>query len=240
MTPSHSNCHGRRYRYYISQAIKKYKKSQAGSVSKIPAGEIEKFIVENVEEFLNNKKEIHRILSAYDLKAQKHLINTIKQIEDFAEPKLIRAIVNKVIVSDKSVEITFNEKAVPKLLELIADGEELNIEEKEVTPYIVNKKIKLTQPSKSGNILIIKVNDENTPIPNPYLVNAVIKGNYFYKRIQEGATIEKLQAEEGLKDSKYIRNLLNLRFLPPTLTEQILNGTQDDDISLQKLIKMVA
>ena len=88
--------------------------------------------------------------------------------------------------------------------------------------------------------MIIKVNDENTPIPNPYLVNAVIKGNYFYKRIQEGATIEKLQAEEGLKDSKYIRNLLNLRFLPPTPTEQILNGTQDDDISLQKLIKMVA
>lgn len=240
MTPSHSNCHGRRYRYYISQAIKKYKKSQAGSVSKIPAGEIEKFVEENVEEFLNNKKEMHRILSAYDLKEQEQLINTIKQIEDFAEPKLIRAIVNKVIVSDKSVEITFNEKAVPKLLELIADGEELNIEEKEVTPFIVNKKIKLTQPSKSGNILIIKVNDENTPIPNPYLVNAVIKGNYFYKCIQEGATIEKLQAEEGLKDSKYIRNLLNLRFLPPTLTEQILNGTQDDNLSLQKLIKMVA
>jgi hypothetical protein len=46
--------------------------------------------------------------------------------------------------------------------------------------------------------------------------------------------------EEGLKDSKYIRNLLNLRFLPPTLTEQILNGTQDDNLSLQKLIKMVA
>lgn len=240
MTPSHSNCHGRRYRYYISQAIKKYKKSQAGSVSKIPAGEIEKFVVENVEEFLNNKKEIHRILSAYDLKAQERLINTIKQIEDFAEPKLIRAIVNKVTVSDKSVEIIFNEKALPKVLELIADCEDLNIEEKEVTPYIVNKKIKLTQPSKSGNILIIKVNDENTPIPNPYLVNAVIKGNYFYKRIQEGATIKKLQAEEGLKDSKYIRNLLNLRFLPPALTEQILNGTQDDNLSLQKLIKMVA
>lgn len=240
MTPSHSNCHGRRYRYYISQAIKKYKKSQAGSVSKIPAGEIEKFVVENVEEFLNSKKEIHRILSAYDLKEQERLINTIKQIEDFAEPKLIRAIVNKVIVSDKSVEITFNEKVVPKLLELIADGEELNIEEKEVAPFIINKKIKLTQPSKSGNILIIKVNDENTPIPNPYLVNVVIKGNYFYKRIQEGATIEKLQTEEGLKDSKYIRNLLNLRFLPPALTEQILNGTQDDNLSLQKLIKMVA
>lgn len=79
---------------------------------------------------------------------------------------------------------------------------------------------------------------ENTLIPNPYLVNALIKGHYFYKRLQEGMTIEELQAEEGLKDSKYIRNLLNLRFLSPTLTEQILNGNQPGNMSLQKLIKL--
>jgi len=240
MTPSHSNCHGRRYRYYISQAIKKYNKLHAGSVSKIPAGEIEKFVIENAKEFLQNKKEIQRILSAYDVKEQERLLHTAKHIEDFAEPKLIRAIVNKVIVSDKSVEITFNEKTIPKMLELIADGEELNIEEKEVTPFVVNKKIKLTQPSKSGNILIVKVKDDDASIPNPYLVNAVIKGHYYYKRLQEGATITELQAEEGFKDSKYIRNLLNIRFLPSTLTEQILNGTQPEDMGLQKLIESVA
>ena len=65
---------------------------------------------------------------------------------------------------------------------------------------------------KVGTTLTIK--DDDAPIPNPYLVNAIIKGHYYYKRLQEGATITMLQAEEGLKDSKYIRNLLNLRFLP--------------------------
>ena len=139
-------------------------------------------------------------------------------------------------ISEKSVEVIFNEKAIPNVLELIVDGEELHIEEKEIIPFAVVKKIKLSRPSKSGNILIIKVNDENTTIPNPYLVNALVKGHYFYKRLHEVSKIEELQAEEGLKDSKYIRNLLNLRFLPPILIEQILDGKQSENFSLQKLL----
>ena len=177
MTPSHSNCHGRRYRYYISQAIKKYKKSQAGTVSKIPAGEIEKFVIENVKDFLQNRKEIQRILSAYDIKEQEQLLHAAKHIEDFAEPKLIRSIINKVIVSDKSVEITFNEKTIPKMLELIADGEELNIEEKEVTPFVVNKKV---------NDFYSK---EDSPISskNPQIKKLLIllTGSNAYKEYQE-------------------------------------------------------
>lgn len=240
MTPSHSNCHGRRYRYYISQAIEKCKKFQAGSVPKIPAGEIEKFVTATLEEFLLNKKEMHRIVSPYDIKKQERLTNAIKKISDFSAPKLVRVLVNRVTISEKSVEVIFNEKAIPKVLELIADGEELNIEEKEIIPFAVVKKIKLSQPSKSGNILIIKVNDENTSIPNPYLVNAVVKSYYLHKRLQEGATIEELQLEEGLKDSKYIRNLLSLKYISPTLTEQILNGTQPEDMSLHKIYKIIS
>ena len=61
MTPSHSNTRKRRYRYYISQAIKKYNPNKAGTVSKIPAGEIEKFVVENLKEFLQNTKELRSL-----------------------------------------------------------------------------------------------------------------------------------------------------------------------------------
>lgn len=43
---------------------------------------------------------------------------------------------------------------------------------------------------------------------------------------------------EGLKDTKYIRNILSLKFLPPSLTEQILKGVQSMDLSLQKLFNL--
>ena len=237
MTPSHSNTRKRRYRYYISQAIKKYNPNKAGTVSKIPAGEIEKFVVENLKEFLQNTKEIQRILSSYDIEKQEQLLKIAKNIDDYSNPKLVRALLNKVVISEKSVEITYNEKSVAKVLELLFDRAELNLEEKEVIPLIIKKNIKISQPSKTGNILIINENQNNVPIPNPYLVNALIKGHYYYKKLEEGNTFKQLQIEEGLKDSKYIRSLLSLRFLPPSLTEQILNGTEQKDLNLQKLIK---
>ena len=79
----------------------------------------------------------------------------------------------------------------------------------------------------------------DTPEPNPYLVNAIVKSFYYHKQIQAGKTIEDLQTEEGLKDSKYIRNIMNLKYISPQLTEQILNGTQSENLSLQRLINNI-
>lgn len=44
MSPSHSNKNGKRYRYYVSQAQIQNRIQDIDSVSKIPAGEIEKFV----------------------------------------------------------------------------------------------------------------------------------------------------------------------------------------------------
>ena len=73
---------------------------------------------------------------------------------------------------------------------------------------------------------------------NTYLVNAIVKSSYYHKQIQVGRTIEDLQTEEWFKDSKYIRNILNLKYISPELTEQILTGTQSKDLSLQRLVLM--
>ena len=240
MTPSHSNSHNRRYRYYVSQAIKKYNKSQAGSVSKIPAGEIEKFVILSTKELLHNKKQTQQILSEFDVNTQIKLIKTAKDIEDYAEPKLIRSIVIRVVVSEKTVEITYDAKNIREILSILSAGDELNLipKSKEIDPIIVSKQIRISQPSKSGNILILKAKENDVPEPNPYLVNVIVKSYYYHKQILNGKTIENLQNEENLKDSKYIRNILNLKYISPNLTEQILNGTQPEGLSLQKLINI--
>ena len=86
-------------------------------------------------------------------------------------------------------------------------------------------------------VLLNIVIEIDVPEPNPYLINALVKCYYFHEQIQNGKTIDDLQKEENLKDSKYIRNILGLKYISPTLTEQILNGTQDKDLSLQKLLE---
>ena len=241
MTPSHSTSHKRRYRYYVSQAIKKYNKLTAGSVSKIPAGEIEKFVILTTKELLQNKKQMQQILSEFDVNTQIKLIKTAKDIEDYAEPKLIQSIVSRVVVSEKIIDITYDAKNIREILSILNAGDKFNLipKSKEIELIIVTKQIRISQPSKSGNILILKAKENDGPEPNPYLVNALVKSYYYHKQIQNGKTIEDLQNEENLKDSKYIRNILYLKYISPTLTEQILNGTQPKELSLQKLLSNI-
>lgn len=239
MTPSHSNSHKRRYRYYINTALKNYKSSNAGSVSKIPADEIEKFVVETTKEFLQDKEQVQNIISEYKISKQNKLIYTAQNIKDYSEPKLIRAIIHKIIISKNSIEITINANSLINVLNALASNQKIIVPDRneKFNPITITKKIKITQPSRNDNILILNAKEYNTPEPNPYLVNAIVKSYYYHKQIRNGKTIDDLQTEEGLKDSKYIRNILNLKYISPELTEQILTGTQSKDLSLNKLIE---
>ena len=110
-----------------------------------------------------------------------------------------------------------------------------------VQKLLYENKVNKTCGTKcSSNSLIAGLifDNKDTPEPNPYLVNAIVKSFYYHKQIQSGKTIEDLQTEEGLKDSKYIRNILNIKYISPELTEQILTGTQTESLSLQGLFKM--
>ena len=236
MTPSHSNNHSRRYRYYVSRALKN--NEETGSVSKIPAGEVEKFVIETTKEFLQDKKQIQKIVSKYKISKQNKLIYIAQNIQDYSEPKLIRAIIHRIVVSKNLIEITYNEASIKKVLNALANNQEIVITDKneELTPIVISKNIKITQSSRNDNILILNAKEYDTPEPNPYLVNAIVKSFYYHKQIQAGKTIEDLQTEEGLKDSKYIRNIMNLKYISPELAKQILNGTQPQELSLQKLI----
>lgn len=129
---------------------------------------------------------------------------------------------------------------IKNILNAFANNQEIVIPNKKekLIPITISKNIKITQLSRNDNILILNANEYDTPTPNLYLVNAIVKSFYYHRQIQAGKTIEDLQTEEGLKDSKYIRNILNLKYISPDLTEQILTGTQSEDLSLQKLINL--
>jgi DNA invertase Pin-like site-specific DNA recombinase len=58
MTPSHARKRGIKYRYYISSALLQGETEQAGTVSRIPANEIEALIVKSVRHHLNGPKDI--------------------------------------------------------------------------------------------------------------------------------------------------------------------------------------
>jgi hypothetical protein len=52
MSPTHANKRGVRYRYYVSHALLQNRKADAGSVTRVPAPEIETLVCDGVRRHL--------------------------------------------------------------------------------------------------------------------------------------------------------------------------------------------
>lgn len=87
MSPSHSNTRKKKYRYYVSQAILGLNKEKSGSVTKIPALEIEKIVKDEITDFLKNTNQIQVYLTTLDIKQEMAIIEYLENTETFEPQK---------------------------------------------------------------------------------------------------------------------------------------------------------
>lgn len=243
MSPSHSNTRKRKYRYYVSLAVTKLRKGQEGSVSKIPAGEIEKFVVEEIKNFLQNTKKVQKLVKDLNVISQNEILKMIENITDFSAPKLVRAVLEKVVVSKEWIEIKLSQNQLIETLKNLANGLEPPIETKEFSedPIIIKKDIRITTTSQVGcNTLIIPTGSNIVPMPNQHLIKVIVKSHYWNELLLTGEAKNSydIQRLEGLNDNSYLKQVLGLRFLAPEITEAILHGTQPRDLTMAKLFSL--
>src|SRR4051794_6316656 len=79
MTPSHARKRGMKYRYYISSALLQGRPKQAGTVSRVPAPEVETLVIKAVRDRLNASTEV-----ADALLIQTHVIRIEVQSDQVA------------------------------------------------------------------------------------------------------------------------------------------------------------
>ncbi|MDR1167726.1 MAG: recombinase family protein, partial [Heliobacteriaceae bacterium] len=188
MSPSHSTTRGIRYRYYISQALFGFRETMAGSVSKIPAGEIEKFVIENIREYLRNKKEMQKFIKNLDVADQRSIFERLKKL-DYNNPRLIRGMLDKVTISKEWIEISLCKNQIQNMLENFAYCDEIPAEIKSEShnPLVINKSIKISTTKQLGkNILIIPSDKEQAPMPNDSLIKAIVRCHYWHKMLETG------------------------------------------------------
>lgn len=236
MTPSHSKTRKKKYRYYISQAISKLEQNKAGSVSKLPAKEIEDYVCNAIIQYFQDIKTIQKLISELNISKQNKIIEILKTI-DFKRTDYIKLIIDKVIISKDWIEIYLSEKNIKKALyNLIDNVENINALNTNNNLILLKNEIKFsTGTSKGCNKLIIG-NQKNVSI-NECLVKAIIKSYYWNNLLLNGTVknTKEIQNLESMKDNSYIKQILNLRFLSPKIITDILNGTQPKDLTVSKL-----
>lgn len=239
MSPSHSNTRKKRYRYYVSQSVLGFNKDKSGSVTKIPALEIEKLVKEEVMSFLKNTTLIQPYFATLDIKQEIGIIKYLEK-EETIEPAFIRRLIFKVIVQTDRIQIILKKNEIVPVLLMIVFNIKSDSSDEEHTEFIsFDKKIKITKSSIRGKVIIVPADSQKIQY-NVTLIKALTRCYFWHSLIQTGKckTIADIQRFENLKDKKYIRQIMSLRFLPAQLQEDILSGTQDVDLSLKKLLKM--
>lgn len=225
MSPSASNAKNKHYRYYVSQAIKNPVDYERGEITKISAGEIEKFVQEDLTKLLKNTHRIQNYLENYPLNQQKIILERMQNFE--VDKVFLRTAVKKVNLKTDCISISYDITYIIKYFATMAFNAEFKYTEdnEQLITNQIAVQISLTPQRQNKIIIPGKANYDMK------LIQAIVK-SFWYNKL--GAE-RRLPIEARNGNNKRLRKL---RFLPPEIIESIMNGTQDPELNVKKLIEM--
>ena len=150
MNPSHSNKKGKKYRYYITY---KNRVENMGKITKLPAGEIENFVIEQLLKLIRNKTFLQKHLSDKSIETQELILKLLKTFEP--DKLFIRNSINRIDLQTEEIKITYDTKYIVDYLESIVNNKEFKSTSNEKLLEQVTYKVKITlTPSRKNKIII--------------------------------------------------------------------------------------
>ena len=217
MLPSHTVKNGVRYRYYVSSAIQQKRDGDVGSVSRVPAPEIEDLVVKTIREFCDES------------------IGSAQSNQDKCLARLQRVVIAptgiKLHIADLESSVAPEADA--------GDGRSSNASDRE--PAIVSVP---WEPEKfiavKGVILDLQ---DSAPALKPEsreaILTAIAKARQWIDDLtQDKASIAGIAKREG-KIERHIRLLLPLAFVSPAMVNAIANGSAPTPLTVTGLAKRV-
>ena len=220
MTPSYAAKGARRWRYYVSQAQLKGRKQDAGSITRVPAEEIERKVSE----------ALTAILGSQELRVPSRAITspvaTNKARPEPPNDELCNAI-ERVIVGAKEIEIR------------LSDSIAIKSQDRIVT-------IPWTRPSPRRRRAIIQGEGEASSIMRPMrarernaFLGALRNAHRWLDELMRGSdcAVESIAAREG-RSERSIRMTLSLAFVAPPIVAAAIEGRLPRGFGVKRLMDL--
>ena len=227
MSPSHATKGGRRWRYYVSQAVLQGRKHEAGSVARVPALEIEARVAEAVRAASSAShrqgwQELHQP------KATGRGALTDSPVAPPSDYEAtLRATIERVVISRTTIEI--------ELAEGMASDDQNRIL---IIPW--------TPPSSHRRREIIQGEGDSPSATRPMrtearavLTDALRVAHCWLDELITipNLSIESLAAREG-KTERWIRRTISLAFLCPALVKAAIDGRLPRGFGVKRLMDL--
>jgi site-specific DNA recombinase len=222
MTPTHTNKQGARYRYYVSHAILQKRTNEAGSVTRVPAHDIETIVVKALRE-------------------QPDVGSGGERQDSISDRELVERQVDRIVVKPQAIEIHLKFDTEQQAGEQNPDYESDPAPSRR-PPVILTVPWSATVSAEVKGIL-------HSPSPAPtvspesrdLLLTAIAKARAWIDDLVEGriASFAEIAKQEG-KVERHVRFLAPLAFVSPQIVSAIIDRSAPADLTMTDLAKAAA
>lgn len=223
---------GKKYRYYVSQAVIRHEKEKIGQITKISLPQIEKFVDNWFAEYFKSKEHILPLIPAYKVAEQKSILEKLQEMIIPRDTE--RILLHAIDLKASEIILTLYKEQILEFIKAISEEREM----KEVPKEDLKTKLTYTIKYKIGvidNGSKVIVGSAYSKNKNKSLINIVLKSQRWNKELLTGtATVEDIVKRENIS-TRYVYRLLKISFLSPKITTAILEGNQPADLTIDKL-----
>jgi DNA invertase Pin-like site-specific DNA recombinase len=228
LVSSHTTKNGKRYLYYITSDGSGRTSAPAGQAkSRLPAADVDAFIVSAIRTFLTDNTGLAKLLRAAHVRSAKlaealqKAEATSQELEDMpfrSRLELVTCLVARIDVLQASLRITFR---ITGIVGYLSGGENLEHPLEDDTVFVDFPMPTILQ---NGAVKLV-VTQRSKKSEDASLIAAIARGTYWFEELTFGKawSISSLASRERVTDS-YVSRLLRLALLAPTVVEQALNG----------------
>lgn len=251
LSPTYTQKKGKRYSYYVNQALLQFRDDDVDGVSRIPAKELDTAVeylllnllrnpttlIDNLSHFVSKAFQVNRLMSQAEALTMNWTgYNTCERAT------VLEALDAKVVVSDCNITVTLGARSLCDfLLKKIRSDKSSQRSEHDSDVIRLSAAVKLRR-SGIGKKLIIGNNPSKLTNAHPRSVVAlqrtVLQAMRWNEELTTGqvSSIEALVQRDGL-NRRQVYRVRQLAFLAPDIIARIAEGDVPETLTLEKLKK---
>jgi site-specific DNA recombinase len=253
-TPSFTIKRGRRYRYYVSQAVIQDPSGPQSGPTRLPAHEIESRITERLQAFLRSDSQVFDELSAVAespailqplVASAKKLAGRLSSLPADNLRDLFACILQKVVIQQDDIQVMIRKSDLRDLLEHgdhIIAARLVGSRQSREPAELIGLTIEAKRKRYGGEIHSVVPPNSTVPVrnPRPALIKAIARGHSWHGKVLEGKFVDmRSLARETELTPHYVRNVFACGFLAPDIVEAILEGRQPPTLKFEHLYKKI-
>ena len=226
LTPTHTQRHGRRLRYYVSNRLISGGRDPAGW--RLPAPAFEQAVATAIADHLDVRAKGHRVLrqvGTANADTSSRLVKAFAGTIRDRGASAIAPIIASGAISAEKLRISLDRDALNQVLDF---------SDEELDPAMLEFSTEFNCRRRGAETKIIA--GERHPVPDTTLIRALRNAHRWADMLKAGVPLKRIAQREKMSES-YVARIIPLSTLSPRIQEAVIRGTQPVELSLETLVR---